>query len=64
MAFRIIADSCPDGPCPRFIEDDDTGDVHVEGYLTDTQPEALPAGEGFLRIPMAAWLDMRAQLRA
>ncbi|MGI8814131.1 MAG: hypothetical protein ACR2G2_02230 [Pseudonocardia sp.] len=64
MAFRIIADSCPDGPCPRFVLDEVSGDVFVQGYLTDEQPVSLPTGEGFLRIPAAAWRDMFAQLRA
>ena len=64
MRFRIIADSCPDGPCPRLVLDEVSGDVFVQGYLTDEQLVSLPTGEGFPRIPAGAWRDMLAQLRA
>jgi hypothetical protein len=62
MGFRLLANNCPDGPCPRFWVDDATGDVTVQGYLTDQAPEPLPEGEGFVRIPAGEWTRLVAQL--
>jgi hypothetical protein len=32
MAYRFLADTCPDGPCPKVHVDDLTGDVIAQGY--------------------------------
>jgi hypothetical protein len=47
----VLADSgCPDGTCPTFLIDEDTGDVYVRGYDPND-----PAGQRELdvRIPAA-----------
>jgi hypothetical protein len=64
MAFRLIANTCEGGPCPRFWQDVVTGDVTVQGYVTNEAPEAAPPGEGFLRIPAADWRTLISQVTA
>lgn len=62
MAFRLIANTCEGGPCPRIWIDEETGDVIVQGYLTDKAPKPPPSGEGFLRIPPADWHKLISQV--
>lgn len=63
MTYRLLAGSCDDGPCPTFYVDDETGDVLVQGYLTDaTPPTGLPNGEGVVRIDKAAWAKLLSRL--
>lgn len=63
MTYRLLAGSCDDGPCPTFYVDDQTGDVLVQGYLTDAAPPAgLPSGEGVVRIDNAAWTTLLSRL--
>lgn len=63
MAYRLLAGSCDDGPCPTFYVDDKTGDVLVQGYLTGhTPPTGLPDGEGVVRIDKAAWATLLRRL--
>jgi hypothetical protein len=64
MTYRMLADGCPDGPCPKLRLDETTGDVIVQGYLIDQQPVPAPAGEGFLLIPASYWSLILDQLRA
>lgn len=54
MAYRLLAGSCDNGPCPTFYVDDATEDVKVQGYLTDA-PAPLPTGEAVVHIPADAW---------
>lgn len=62
MALTLIAGSgCDDGTCPTVYQDDTTGDVVVQGYLTDAAP-ALPEGEGAVRIPAPVWKHLLSQL--
>ena len=65
MAYRLLAGTCLDGPCPNFYVDDETGDVLVQGYLTTDRPPApaeVPDTEGLLRIDAVSWLKLLAQL--
>ena len=63
MAYRVLAGTCSDGPCPTFYVDDVTGDVLVQGYLTSERPpSAIPTGESVLQIPAADWRKLLSQL--
>lgn len=63
MAYRLLAGTCSDGPCPTLYIDDSTGDVLVQGYeTTAAPPKAVPTGEGVLHIPAADWQKLLAQL--
>lgn len=61
MAYRLLAGTCSNGPCPTFYVDDETGDVKVQGYLTDSHV-AIPDGEGILHIPAKDWRKLQSQL--
>jgi hypothetical protein len=62
MALRKIAETCDDGDCPTVYEDDLTGDVLVQGYVTTSQRPATPIGEDVVRIPAADWRKLMTQL--
>jgi hypothetical protein len=59
--MRLIADSCPSGPCPR-IYDMENGDVAVQGY-TDVAM-TTPSGESVVRISARLLLEAADALRA
>lgn len=61
MTYRLLAESCDEGPCPTFYADDVTGDVKVQGYVTEA-PGPLPDGEGVVHIPADAWRRLLADL--
>lgn len=61
MTFQLLAGSCDGGPCPTFHQDDMTGDVKVQGYITDS-PVALPQGEDVVLIPAEAWTRLLSRL--
>jgi hypothetical protein len=61
MAFHLLAGSCDSGPCPTFRRDDVTGDVKVQGYITDS-PVPLPPGEDVVLIPADAWARLLSRL--
>jgi hypothetical protein len=61
MGFRLLAGSCDGGPCPTFHRDDVTGDVKVQGYITDS-PVPLPQGEEVVLIPAEAWARLLSRL--
>jgi hypothetical protein len=61
MAYYELADSCDSGPCPTFHRDDVTGDVKVQGYVTDS-PVPLPLGEDVVHIPAEAWARLLSRL--
>lgn len=54
MAYELLAGSCDGGPCPTFHRDQVTGDVKVQGYVTES-PVPLPSGEDVVHIPAEAW---------
>jgi hypothetical protein len=55
----LAENGCPDGTCPTFLIDEDTGDVYVRGYDPND-----PAGQRELdvRIPAARWATLMANL--
>lgn len=58
MTIIVLANSdCPDGDCPTFFVDDDSGDVIVRGY----DPADLDR-ELDVRIPAASWAHLVGQL--
>jgi hypothetical protein len=59
--MRLIADSCPNGPCPKIYDMED-GHVAVQGY-TDVAVTA-PSGESVVRIPAHLLLEAADSLRA
>jgi hypothetical protein len=61
MAFQLLAGSCDGGPCPTFRRDDVTGDVKVQGYITES-PVPLPPGEDVVLIPAEAWARLLSRL--
>lgn len=61
MAYRLLAGSCSNGPCPTFHIETMTGDVKVQGYVTDS-PVVLPTGEDVVHIPADAWRRLLADL--
>jgi hypothetical protein len=61
MAFHLLAGSCDGGPCPTFRRDDVTGDVKVQGYITES-PVPLPPGEDVVHIPAEAWARLLSRL--
>jgi hypothetical protein len=61
MAYEPLAGSCDSGPCPAFHRDDVTGDVKVQGYITDS-PVPLPSGEDVVHIPAEAWARLLSRL--
>lgn len=61
MAYRLLAGSCDDGPCPTFYVDDVTGDVLVQGYKT-AAPMPLPNEEDAVLIPAEAWRRLLSRL--
>jgi hypothetical protein len=61
MAFRLLAGSCDGGPCPTFRRDDRTGDVEVQGYVTESSVP-LPPGEDVVLIPAEAWARLLSRL--
>lgn len=61
MAYHLLAGSCDSGPCPAFHRDDVTGDVKVQGYITES-PVPLPAGEDVVHIPAEAWARLLSRL--
>jgi hypothetical protein len=61
MAYDLLAGSCDGGPCPTFHRDRATGDVKVQGYITDS-PVPLPAGEDVVHIPAEAWRRLLSRL--
>lgn len=63
MTYRLLAESCDNGPCPTFYVDDSTGDVLVQGYTTtDLPPGDMPDGEGVVRIDATAWAKLLSRL--
>ncbi|MBV9312933.1 MAG: hypothetical protein JO100_04140 [Pseudonocardia sp.] len=62
MAYRLLAGGCDNGPCGTFYLDEVTGNVVVQGYLTEEKPAKLPPGEGFLMIPAAQWRILASRL--
>lgn len=60
MTLRLIATTCTDGDCPKLYIDDSTGDVVVQGYLTNDVP--TPDGEALMRIPAGDWRTLLTQL--
>jgi len=60
--YRLLAGSCSGGPCPTLYVDDETGDVIVQGYVTDQTPGEADPDEGFLHIPAAAWKTLLDRL--
>jgi hypothetical protein len=61
MRYRVLAGSCDGGPCPTLYVDDDTGDITVQGYVTDA-PAGIPNGEDVVHIPAEAWRHLLAGL--
>jgi len=61
MAYDVLAGSCDSGPCPTFHRDAVTGDVKVQGYITDS-PVPLPSGEDVVHIPAEAWARLLSRL--
>ena len=53
---------CDNGLCGTFYLDEVTGNVVVQGYLTEEKPAKLPPGEGFLMIPAAQWHILASRL--
>lgn len=62
MALTRLASSiCDDGDCPTIYKDDLSGDVVVQGYLTDAAPPT-PDGEAAVMIPAATWRHLLSQI--
>lgn len=61
MAYELLAGSCDGGPCPTFHRDQVTGDVKVQGYVTES-PVPLPSGENVVHIPAEAWARLLSRL--
>jgi hypothetical protein len=61
MAYELLAGSCDGGPCPAFHRDQVTGDVKVQGYITES-PVPLPSGEDVVHIPAEAWARLLSRL--
>lgn len=61
MAWKKIAISCEQGPCPTFYVDEVTGDVRVQGNRT-TPHEEIPSHEEMVEIPAADWRNLIAQI--
>lgn len=59
--FKILANSCHNGPCPTLRRDDQTGDVEVQGYRTMASCP-IPTGEDVVLIPAEAWARLLADL--
>jgi hypothetical protein len=59
--FKILGESCHNGPCPTFRRDDHTGDVEVQGYRT-TASCPIPDAEDVVLIPEDAWARLLADL--
>lgn len=61
MAYRLLAGTCSNGPCPTFWQDDETGRVKVQGDKTDpVQP--MPAHEGIVEFSPEDWRTLLEQL--
>ncbi len=58
MALRLLATTCQDGDCPKLYLDEETGDIVLQGYVTDVP---APAGEGGVRMSRAEWDTLLAQ---
>jgi len=61
MAYRLLAGTCSNGPCPTFWQDDATGRVKVQGDLTDPVT-AMPAHEGIVEFSPEDWRTLLEQL--
>lgn len=61
MAWRKLAGTCSNGPCPTFWTDDETGTVKVQGDKT-TPVEPMPAHEGIVEFTSENWRALLEQL--
>jgi|GEM_PF-2354243 len=59
--MRVIADTCPDGPCPKIFELE-SGEIAVQGY--DDARRVVPGGQSLVRIPAHLIREAAAELRA
>lgn len=60
--YVLLAGSCDVGPCPTLYVHD-SGDVLVQGYVTDAAlPSAPSSGTGVLSVPAAAWRTLLSRL--
>lgn len=61
MAWRLLAGTCSNGPCPTFWQDDETGRIKVQGDLT-TPVTPMPAHEGIVEFSPEDWRALLEQL--
>ncbi len=63
--YRLTADSCPDGPCPRMARDELRRTVAIQGYLPqqnlDGAMRPLPDGETRAEMLSETFVDMLAE---
>lgn len=61
MAWRMLAGSCSNGPCPTFWIDPESGRVRVQGDKTDPI-EPMPDHEGIVEFSPEDWRALLKQL--